>query len=180
MNNDRPGIDEQYAGANNTSNLTIDPERKMPGDVIIAAGWSPTRTGASILRLHSEWDGAEHPARPSETDLKLLAGKLKTFKEVRDQIINQAALWGIEDPFPVSVDVLWWWLAPTCTACQGRRWELISNTPHLSGRLCYSCHGTGKKRLPHGPAGKRLAIWIDTCVDMARQSMKQRLRQNYR
>lgn len=67
---DKPGIEEQYQTAGNTSNLTVEADRKGAGDVIIAAGWSSSRVGMALLRLHSEWDRAEKPQRRAPMSVK--------------------------------------------------------------------------------------------------------------
>jgi hypothetical protein len=74
---ERPGIEERYQTANNTSNLTVKAEAGGAGDVLIAAGWSDSRIGMALLRLHSEWDSAAKPPRVSEAGIKALAERFK-------------------------------------------------------------------------------------------------------
>lgn len=63
----KPTVEERYTSATHTSNLRVVAERGGPADVLIAMGWSPSRLGAALMRLHSEWEGSEHPKRmPSE------------------------------------------------------------------------------------------------------------------
>lgn len=60
---DRRTIEESYASATASSDLRCDTREGAPRsdtDLLIAAGWSPSRIGAALLRLHTEWDGAEH------------------------------------------------------------------------------------------------------------------------
>ena len=61
----KPTIEERYSGAIHASNLRVQAERTGPADVLIAAGMSPSRLGAALMRLHSEWDAVEHPKRPT-------------------------------------------------------------------------------------------------------------------
>lgn len=79
QNNDseRPGIEESYSSATNTSNLSVEARRRMPADTVIAAGWSRSRLGAALLRLHSEWDGAEKKAKLTEEEVRDLAASLQ-------------------------------------------------------------------------------------------------------
>ena len=52
-------VDEKYATACTTSNLgvdTVNPDKQGQGDVIVAAGWSHSRVGQALMRLHTEWD----------------------------------------------------------------------------------------------------------------------------
>lgn len=72
--NERPGIEESYQTAGNTSDLTVEAERRSSGDVLIAAGWSESRIGMALLRLHSEWDASEKPARPTKAAIQALVG----------------------------------------------------------------------------------------------------------
>lgn len=74
---DKPNVEERYTSAANTSNLAIVAEKGGPGDVIIAAGWSRSQLGAALLRLHSEWDGAQKPVRPDPANVKKLADRLE-------------------------------------------------------------------------------------------------------
>lgn len=62
-NDERRTIDEAYTSATSSSDLRCDTREGAPRsdtDLLIAAGWSPSRIGAALLRLHTEWDGAEH------------------------------------------------------------------------------------------------------------------------
>jgi hypothetical protein len=74
-------VEERYTGATSTSNLKVEARRQLPADLLIAAGWSPTRLGAALLRLHSEWDGAEKPPRPTRERVDQIAAKLPPVKE---------------------------------------------------------------------------------------------------
>lgn len=56
--NERPGVEEQYQTANNASDLRVEADRRGAADVLIAAGYSQSRLGMALLRLHSEWDTA--------------------------------------------------------------------------------------------------------------------------
>jgi hypothetical protein len=71
---DKPGIEEMYQVAGNTSNLTVEADRRGAGDVIIAAGWSASRIGMALLRLHSEFDASEQPTKPSKESIAALIG----------------------------------------------------------------------------------------------------------
>ena len=82
MTDCHPDIEERYLVAGNTSDLSVCHERRGAADLLIAAGWSPSRLGAAALRLHSEWSAAALPRRPDREqiarialDLPLLNGK---------------------------------------------------------------------------------------------------------
>ncbi len=72
----KKGIDERYQSATHASSLVVVAERGGPGDMLVAAGWSKSRVGAALMRVHSEWDGAEKPPRMHERAIRILAGAI--------------------------------------------------------------------------------------------------------
>lgn len=84
-----PTVEERYSGATNTSNLKVEARRQLPADLLIAAGWSPTRLGAALLRLHSEWDGAEKPHRPTKERIDRIIASLPRIKDGTRKIDGQ-------------------------------------------------------------------------------------------
>lgn len=198
-------VDEKYTSATHSSNMKVQAERRGDADVMIAAGWSPSRIGMALLRLHSEYDGVQHPrkmqqaaieayaqnligtpaqridqahadaARWYQHELELMLGRLKSLPAVREQLIIKADGFGMESPSAIAVSVLVWWLDRICPVCHGQRREVIENTPVLSDIVCPACRGDGERRLPYGEAGRRLANFMDECIYRARQSLKNRL-----
>ncbi len=157
---DAPDIAERYITAGQSSNLKCDTREDAPiGAVglLVAVGWSPSRIGAALLRLHTKPD----------------RGGLE---QVHSQIMLQADRWGIERPAAVSAAVLSWWLAHVCGTCSGVRFELSPGAPSLSNRHCKACNGTGEKPIPHGSSGKRLAGFMDDCKSRAVASIRFRLK----
>lgn len=71
---DRPGIEESYEVAINTSDLSLVEHRRGAADILIAAAWSESRLGGALLRLHSEWNACEKPIKPSKEAVKALTG----------------------------------------------------------------------------------------------------------
>lgn len=217
LNDERRTIDEAYTTAMSSTDLRCDTRDGAPrgdADVLIAAGWSKSRLGGALLRLHTEWDGAEHariarasdfqqdakarkpgqhnpqtPAqakaaaeqlarRANEQQAKLLMAHLKTLPAVREQLAMELVKWKVEDADAVAFAVLRWWLSPACSACHGRKFEVIPDTGRLSSKQCKPCGATGKARIPHGEVGRKLANYMDDCVQVARQSMGRRLRES--
>lgn len=196
------GIEESYISASNTTTLEVDPERRMPADMLIAAGWNKSRLGTALLRLHSEWDGAEKPRKPipdlvvsimerrqitltaatqlAETwyieEMKMLLRKLKSLPRVREQLELKALQRGVEEPETLVAGVIHWWLDPTCRSCHGQRWLAIDNTPVLSNRSCPACKSTGKSELPSGDEGRWMLDYIQACMREARSGMAGRFR----
>ena len=69
---DKPGLDEVYEVACNARSLKmIDSEHgRSAVDVLIASGWSPSRLGGALMRLHSAYDAAEKPERKTALSVK--------------------------------------------------------------------------------------------------------------
>lgn len=169
-------VAEKYTSACSASNLRVQAEKTGSADVMIAAGWSPSRLGLALLRLHTEFDAAAiPPGQVSATDRHLLQARLKSLPSVLEQVTLQADAWRIERPDAVALAVVAFWLDKRCGKCTGRRFELIPGTPALSARLCKACRGTGELALPHGEAGKRIERMLDEAVERAQASIKNRL-----
>lgn len=54
-----PTTQERYASATQSRSLRVEAGLQGDADYLIAAGWSKSRFGAALMRLHSEWDAAE-------------------------------------------------------------------------------------------------------------------------
>ena len=173
--NDTVTTAEKYSSAISASNLKVEADKGGAADVLIAVGWSPSRLGAALMRLHTEYDGAGLSRNPSRTDVHLLAGKLKSLGDVRREAAIQATTWRMADPSHTAFAVILYWLDQRCRACEGRGAKVIPNTPALQAKPCHVCHGSAKANAPHGEAGKRLANYLDECVIRAQQSIKKRL-----
>lgn len=201
--NERAGVEERYETACNASSLKVEAEKGGAADVMIAAGWSDSRIGMALLRLHSEWDGAAKPKRMGEAqilalaaanpdekgkprktwarsesvawfrkELRLLAISLKSRASVMEQLTHWAIMKGI-DPLVVGPAVHYW-LAPTCTVCDGHGRRKVHDQPALSAKQCHACSGTG--HAPHPEGSARVLVQIDYVVNVARGSLKKRLR----
>lgn len=156
-NDDRAGIEESYSTACNSSNLRVEADRGSNADILIAAGWLPSRAiGAVLLRLHTKYtrDGLEY---------------------VHKEALDLARKGGITSAEAVTSSVLAWWLEKLCKECNGVKFKLIPGTPSLSAKHCKKCRGTGELNLPHGDAGKRMARWLDESVERARAQIRSRL-----
>ena len=149
-------VEEKYAGAITTSNLRVQADKSGAGDVIIAVGWSASRIGAALMRMHTKADR-------------------DTLGQLHAHITKQAEHYGIDRPVVVAASVLSWWFFHVCQVCKGVRFELVANTPSLSSRQCKACRGSGEVAIPHGEAGKRLAAWLDQCKESGAQSIRARL-----
>ena len=166
---------EKYSSAIHASNLRVEAEKSGAGDLLIAVGWSASRIGAALMRLHTEYDGAGLSRNPSKTDAMLLVARLKSLADVRREAEIQARVWNMTDPTHTAFAVILFWLDQRCGQCEGRGARVIPNTPALQAKHCNVCHGSGKSTAPRGEDGKRLANYLDECVMRAQQSIKKRL-----
>lgn len=177
----KPDVTERYTNATHATSLKVEADKGGAADLLIACGWSPSRLGSALLRLHSEYDGVEHPKRGTAIyahEFAMMLGKLKTLREVRYQLTLQAENWRMDGASDVAANVLLWWLDRVCHKCHGVRFEVIPGTPSLSGRLCRACHGSGETPLMHSSDARRMVNHIENCINTARQSIKRRLQNN--
>jgi hypothetical protein len=74
---ERPDVIEQYQTAIQSKRLLMEEHRTGAVEVLVAAGWSPSRLGMGLLRVHSEWDGAAKPKRLTEAQVAVLAANFR-------------------------------------------------------------------------------------------------------
>jgi hypothetical protein len=132
LNDEKRGVEEAYTSAGNSSDLRVEAEVRTDADIIIAAGWSESRVGIALLRLHSEWDKA----------------------------------------------VIAYWLDQTCHHCSGLKFLKIEGAPSLSTKACRPCSGSGIAPVPHGQEGRRVANYMDDCLQKGRDSIRRNLSQH--
>lgn len=95
-NEDRPNIEEQYTSATQASSLVVDADRSGSADKLIASGWSKSRLGSALMRLHSEADGTPEPVRLHERGMELLATEIareRCKKEQRAMLVVKDVDW---------------------------------------------------------------------------------------
>lgn len=202
----RPTTDERYTSATHAKNLKMETEKIGAIDLLTAAAWSPRAIGSALLRLHSEWDGCQHPRRIKREALEALALTLQGFTRDRDQkakriandwyehevrlmlqrlkslplvralMVAQAEKWMIEDADRTVAGVLIWWLDHTCPTCNGLKFEKFEGAPALSAIRCRHCHGAGEIPTPYSFEGRRLAGFIQDCLNDSRRFIRKVLR----
>ena len=119
--NPPPCIEERYVTANKASNLRVEADRVGPADVIIASGMSNSRIGGALMRLRTEYGSDSVPRRnASQTDHRLMMGRLKTLPAVLAAVTAQAHQWGIDRPEAVALAVVSHWLDNICRHCEGK------------------------------------------------------------
>ena len=97
MTDEKPTTEERYTTATHAKSLVVNPDSGGAADMLIAAGWSKNRLGAALMRLASEWDGAQKPQALSPQAIaavaKRLAGAASPTPEHHRQARKQAADW---------------------------------------------------------------------------------------
>lgn len=169
-------VEEKYSSAITTSNLRVEADKGGAGDVIIAVGWSASRIGAALMRLHTEYDSSAIPlGHVSNTDRALLQCKLKSLPDVLEQVTLYADTLEMACPEAAALAVVSFWLNKRCGKCGGHRFERTPGTPALSARHCKACRGSGEIPLPYGSHGLRIERFMDEAVERAQASIKKRL-----
>lgn len=202
IESDKPGLDERYIVASNTSNLRLSPDRICSATHLIAAGLVGNRMGAALVHLNSEWDTADKPRKMTEAEILSRAGDLPKRKDKPD--VNRArteALVGYAvamrnrahqmrgwlpalailrewaEARGVDADLLspalYHWLAPTCPVCDGHGKRRLPDAPVL-GKQCNHCNGTGTWPRPLG--AERIHDWLRGCLGKAQQERGNLLR----
>lgn len=86
---EKPGIEEIYERATNTSNLKQEPEVRTSADVLRDMAMSADRIGASLLRLRAQWESCTKPERQVPRTVKqflaLLGDKEKAIAAHNDE-----------------------------------------------------------------------------------------------
>ena len=68
-----------------------------------------------------------------------------------------------------------WWLHQICPVCGGTKLQVAEGTNRHNGKACGGCDGTGKSEIPHQHEGRRVANWMDQCIERYRASLGQRV-----
>lgn len=194
--NDRPGLDEQYIAATNTSDLTLDPDHRCAADHLIAAALGGNRMGDALNHLRSEWDTVQKPPKWTDDDVAARAALLPkskgkpNLKMARAQIIVEyaAALRAVYmrligralcmeilaewaalrsvDPDLLS-PALYHYLNPLCPVCDGRGKLRHPDAPVL-GKDCHHCAGSGRWPRPLG--AERVESFLKGCVGKTKRN----------
>lgn len=112
----------------------------------------------------------------NQNQLALFLERLKALPDVRTQASLQMLKWGMTDVETKAVEIIRWWLHQICPTCDGTKFQVVEGTHRHNGKACPTCHGSGKSLLPCEQEGRRVAGWLDQCVERARASIGRRLR----
>lgn len=163
--NPAPTVEEMYDSATHASNLRVVADRNGPADIIIAQGWSPSRVGAALMRLQSEWSGSAHPKKPTRAAVDALALSLPRIGDGQRKVVDMARAqrmahdWHLHD-----VKILFGKLKTLPAAReQLARWahlQMIDNADHRVAEIlhwhldhvCPVCEGRCKELIPNTPS----------------------------
>lgn len=160
----KPTVQERYSNATHTSNLRVEAERSGAADTLIAMGWSPSRLGAALMRVHSEWDGAEKPKRMNATAVDLLAASLPRLGEDKNVVDIVGARQQAQDWYMHELKILFGKLKTMPEVRhQLELWahkQSIQNPNHHAADVlgwwldhrCQACEGRGKEKIPNTPS----------------------------
>lgn len=101
----KPTLDERYTSARNSRDLTV-ASSELPNrdsDVLAAAAWTQSRAGHLLMQLHSEWDAAEKPSKPTPGHLKALVGTYQQLPHGVDPSLQQRDDKG--NPMPLTASM---------------------------------------------------------------------------
>jgi len=196
---DKPGIEERYLTATNTSDLTFDAARSSQADVIGAAGMVRNRLGMALWHLQSAWDKADKPAKRSAAEIAKRAAEIPDKKGRPDLKRAQAealvwhagAMRALAQSMPgrsaalgllkewatfYGVDhdllspALFHFLAPRCPVCEGtRRVHHGYGKPGATEKTCDHCKGIGDWPRPLG--ADRVHEHMRKCFQRAKSDM---------
>lgn len=192
---DRPSLDEAYAIATNTSDLTLHPDRTCSATHLIAAGLLGNRMGSALVHLRGDWDGLGKLRKATEAEIVARAKELPKVKGKLDvkrargekDAAHRAAMRHRAHSLPgwvpalsimvewavarrVDLDLLspalYHWLVPTCAVCEGRGQIKMEDAPVL-GKQCHACNGL--RLTIRSSQADRVDSWLRGCVGKAKR-----------
>lgn len=125
-----------------------------------------------VLPMALAW---KHSQEWREHENKLVLQRLKSLPAARAALLEWL---DHEDGPHIVASVLYWWLSPVCPTCEGRKFKVAPGTGRTSSKVCPPCNARGqvpgKRPMPHGGTGKRLAEFMEKCVAEAAGATRQR------
>lgn len=134
---DRPSVIERLTTALNSSDLSFDVNHRGDLDYLVAAGIAASRHGSVALPLlHVHYAG-----RPSDLNaaFRAVVGLVRRFNAKKHWRLAGHSIQ------TVALHALSHHVDPACPHCHGRKFEVQSDAPVLSTKMCRHCHGTGRR-----------------------------------
>lgn len=101
---------------------------------------------------------------------KLRFQRMKTLPTIRAALLHWVREREWENPEQIVADTLRHFLAPVCSACEGRKRKVIQS--RAIGPECRKCRGTGEADLQHGGRGRALLGYIKQCSGQAAADLR--------
>ena len=160
---EKPTIEERYIGATNARDLSLDFNKRTDADILLAAAYAAAGNVHASLALRFYRLRATGDMSPFQ-ELTDIAGAWLLGRSMRR---GRRKLRGIEAK-DLATRTLFYWLNPSCTACNGLGHPLMPNSPVINfGHDCPVCHGTGKypihRIVPPGTSDE--ARWLTDEMD---------------
>lgn len=161
--------EEAYVSATQSSNLRCEPDKRTDVDVLLASGMTPGILGGALMRLHSEWDGAERLRAAAPADfaktaeprkplaaMATAAGNAAAAKALADAANEQAMilLMGKLKSLPRVLEVVEAWAVKRGLGEPKRLAQYV--VAHWLAPGCPHCHGRGHELIAGTPSlGRR-------------------------
>lgn len=165
LNDERRTIEESYTSATQSSNLRCEPDKRTDVDVLLASGMTPGILGGALMRLHSEWDGAERLRAAAPADFAKTAEPRKPLVALATAAGNAAAakalaaaaneqamilLMGKLKSLPRVLEAIEAWAVLRGLAEPKRLAQAV--VAHWLDARCQPCHGRGHELIPGTPS----------------------------
>lgn len=144
---------------------------------------SPERMERHLNSMRASW--CQEEARRTAQDwymreMAKLVNKLKSLPDVRRELIRYVPKWGIQEAAVKVPSVIAYWLDQTCHRCNGLKFLRAQGAPALSTKICPppregGCGGTGIAPVPYAQEGRRVANYMDECLQKGRDSIRSNL-----
>ena len=190
-----PCIEERYLAASNTSDLTMDADRRGQGDLVGAAGFVDNQLGLALLHMQGEWDRCDKPRKRNVAEIAVRATAFKDKKgrpdlrratveamvwhasamreraaklSGRSVVVGLLTDWAMERGIDVDLisPALFHWLSPTCPACDGHGKKQVPYGEEPSKENCPHCRGA--KEWPRPLGAHDIHTHIKTCIGSAK------------
>jgi hypothetical protein len=156
---ERPTIEERHLAAANTSDMTLDPNRRGQADVILAAGLAArgNQLGHALMHLQAEWDRCDKPPKRSAAWIAARAAQVPDKKgrpDIRRAAI-EAMVWHSgamrQRAMALSGRSVVIGLLTDWAALRGIDPDLLSPAVfHWLAPRCPACEGLGKRPVLYG------------------------------
>lgn len=159
---DRPKLDETYARATRSTDLSASSEHRTDADILLAAGYAAqkNRNGMIALMAYRMKITGDRASKAEIVEALIDHMGYEAKRRRALPIINRP------NARMVVQTVINWWSTDNCEVCTGRKMQPIPGTPHLSANWCEACAGGGKRPIPDvGARFKQHAEWLAAELD---------------